>query len=715
MSYVGTFVSVKNSYNSALAANATWQGESEDVTSFNEIDVNVAGLPINAPGTMVFEFSPDGIHWDVAHEVDLQTLPMCPMPLRVVLPRFRVRYINGSTALTELRVTVVYHRGGAKHITRFLDQSVDPYEPIEVVRSVISGQLPDGSFGHIQVAADGKIAIGLPAGASTESTLLALKSVVDALLTELAAKTEPVDQQHVLIDNSTVAVTGPLTDSQLRATPLPLPTGASTESTLSSLKTVADSILVELGQKTEPADTQAVSVLNFPATQAVTGPLTDTQLRALPVPVSGPLTDTQLRATPVIVGLRDDVHGKAPQWSAFGILKTAPESIVADYRFDAASVTDDFTVVTTGLASYTIESAGTGLKMSTGAAVGKVTLTAKQNTTYQSGRGLIVKQSIITGDSGIVGNIREWGRADAQNGTFLRLNGTALSWVIRRNGVETSISSSSWDIPVVHDGNGHLWYQQLEWLGVGNIYLYYDEAIVHTYRFIGTSTEFSIGTPDLPVWLRNENVSNTTNVYLKTGCIAVAMEGGDYTIRIGNAPTALDNAALTKSVITGKTTAGGGSYVDVKVSPSGAVQVAGLVDQGAAGASPWLVTGPLTDAELRAAAVAVSAAALPLPAGASTEATLAAIKAKTDNIDVALSTRTKPADQQETIEPYLQQRYDLSSSTVNYIGYAARGTASGDALWKIKRLDFDVNGNLTQVRWSNTTAVWDNRTSETYT
>ena len=35
----------------------------------------------------------------------------------------------------------------------------------------------------------------------------------------------------------------------------------------------------------------------------------------------------------------------------------------------------------------------------------------------------------------------------------------------------------------------------------------------------------------------------------------------------------------------------------------------------------------------------VSATALPLPAGASTEATLALIKAKTDNLDVALSTR----------------------------------------------------------------------------
>lgn len=40
----------------------------------------------------------------------------------------------------------------------------------------------------------------------------------------------------------------------------------------------------------------------------------------------------------------------------------------------------------------------------------------------------------------------------------------------------------------------------------------------------------------------------------------------------------------------------------------------------------------------------ISAVSLPLPTGASTEATLALIKAKTDNLDVALSTRLKPAD-----------------------------------------------------------------------
>ena len=53
-------------------------------------------------------------------------------------------------------------------------------------------------------------------------------------------------------------VLGPLTDTELRATPVPVS-----------------------------------------GTVTATGPLTDTELRATPVPVSGPLTDTELRATPV--------------------------------------------------------------------------------------------------------------------------------------------------------------------------------------------------------------------------------------------------------------------------------------------------------------------------------------------------------------------------------------------------------------------------------
>lgn len=48
--------------------------------------------------------------------------------------------------------------------------------------------------------------------------------------------------------------------------------------------------------------TQPVSVATMPTTP-VTGPVTDSQLRAAAVPVSGPLTDTQLRAATLPVSL----------------------------------------------------------------------------------------------------------------------------------------------------------------------------------------------------------------------------------------------------------------------------------------------------------------------------------------------------------------------------------------------------------------------------
>lgn len=51
----------------------------------------------------------------------------------------------------------------------------------------------------------------------------------------------------------------------------------------------------------ETIESGNVAVSNFPASQPVTGPLTDSELRATAVPVSGPLTDAQLRATPVPV------------------------------------------------------------------------------------------------------------------------------------------------------------------------------------------------------------------------------------------------------------------------------------------------------------------------------------------------------------------------------------------------------------------------------
>lgn len=101
-------------------------------------------------------------------------------------------------------------------------------------------------------------------------------------------------------------------------------------------------------------------------------------------------------------------------------------------------------------------------------------------------------------------------------------------------------------------------------------------------------------------------------------------------------------AQLNKSTIIGKTTGGGGGFVDVKVTPSGSLTTESVVSGSVSITGSVAVTGPLTntelravavpisgtvstgltqpltDSQLRAAAVPISAVSLPLPSGAST-------------------------------------------------------------------------------------------------
>jgi hypothetical protein len=179
-------------------------------------------------------------------------------------------------------------------------------------------------------------------------------------------------------DQSSVAVTGPLTDAQLRASAvpisaasLPLPTGAATEATLATRAadrtTAASPFATRLSdgaafyKATTPTDTQPISAVSLPLptgaatettlstrladatftgrintlgqktsanstpvvlssdyTVPVTGPLTDAQLRATPVPVSGPLTDAQLRASSVLVNTKFSLTPASPTVTTVG-------------------------------------------------------------------------------------------------------------------------------------------------------------------------------------------------------------------------------------------------------------------------------------------------------------------------------------------------------------------------------------------------------------
>lgn len=110
--------------------------------------------------------------------------------------------------------------------------------------------------------------------------------------------------------------------------------------------------------------TPAVTVSNFPGSQAVTGPLTDAQLRASNVPVSGPVTDTQLRASAVPVsGPLTDVQLRASAVPVSGIFFQATQPISGTVTANIpGSATSVVTNVGASATNVTLKAANAGRK-----------------------------------------------------------------------------------------------------------------------------------------------------------------------------------------------------------------------------------------------------------------------------------------------------------------------------------------------------------------
>lgn len=171
--------------------------------------------------------------------------------------------------------------------------------------------------------------VTFPASAAT-----AANQVLEiAELTDINTNTASIDVSAASIDaklpalsGGSVPVVGPLTDAQLRASPLSVDTGLSPGLTDAELRAspvpVSGTIDTGLTQPLTDVELRATAVpVSGPLTDAelratavpisgtvtantgLSQPLTDTQLRATAVPVSGPLTDTQLRATAVPVSV----------------------------------------------------------------------------------------------------------------------------------------------------------------------------------------------------------------------------------------------------------------------------------------------------------------------------------------------------------------------------------------------------------------------------
>lgn len=302
-----------------------------------------------------------------------------------------------------------------------------------------------------------------------------------------------------------------LTDAQLRAAPVPV----SGTVAVSGVATAGNQATEIAGLASIDGHVDGIEgLLSAPLT--VTGPLTDTQLRNTPVPVSGTvatgaLTDTQLRATTVPVNLYDTDVGLSQGMTALRDAIVAQRyTVLADSIADGLASFWKYDCSNGGFVSVVV---GEGLFTTSASATGWSQLTST-NVIYYPGQVTWFNSAIRLGDTGSAGNVRRWGvftvaGTTPQDGYYYELSGTTLNAVSCKAGVATAVASTSWTKfstnPFTLDTN----YHQFEIRYTANsVHFLIDNILRHTAS--GGASPIT-QTLDFPMTIHTVNSSGATD------------------------------------------------------------------------------------------------------------------------------------------------------------------------------------------------------------
>jgi hypothetical protein len=183
------------------------------------------------------------------------------------------------------------------------------------------------------------------------------------------------------------------------------------------------------------------------------------------------------------------------------------------------------------------------------------------------------------------------GLFDANNGFYIGYEGTDFGITIRNGGVNTFIPQANFNIdtltgqatsqflrrdnPEAIDTTfSNLFRIRFAWLGSANILFEVLNpngvwTLFHNVRQPNTNYNPSIQNPDLPMTVEVNKTAGANDVSIATACWGAGTTSN--LSRVTDILTDRTLAALTRSVITGVTTGGGGGYHNVKVNPSGSL------------------------------------------------------------------------------------------------------------------------------------------------
>ena len=223
---------------------------------------------------------------------------------------------------------------------------------------------------------------------------------------------------------------------------------------------------------------------------------------------------------------------------------------------------------------------------------GGVKAVTNLSTTYRPNSETYAAFTAIWPSGGLANSYQRIGIYDANNGFFIGYEGTAFGITLRKAAVDSFIAQAAWNVDTLTGGVGskytrngvpeaidftkdNLFRLRYGWLGAAPIYWEVlspdgEWVLFDIYRHPNTTGGTTINNPDLPMTLDiKKTAAGATVLTMNTACWAAGTTS-PYT-KISS--TINDNtlANMSRSVITGRSSTGGGTYYNVKVNPSGSL------------------------------------------------------------------------------------------------------------------------------------------------
>lgn len=259
---------------------------------------------------------------------------------------------------------------------------------------------------------------------------------------------------------------------------------------------------------------------------------------------------------------------KPPSLDAFGRLRTSNPFTLFDssHRYRDNNLWETSTA-TGGTATFNANQGLMDLAVTTSSG-SKVYRETKRVFSYQPGKSLLVLNTAVFSPGKT--NLRQrYGYFGANNGYYVQLNGTDLSFVERTSIsgslVETTIAQSAWNVDPM-DGTGpsgftldatksQILWLDMEWLGVGTVRIGFviegKFVLCHQFHHANVLASTYITTATLPLRYEIENTGATASAStLKQICSTVLSEGG-YEIRGGQQSINTPITAPTATPIVG--------------------------------------------------------------------------------------------------------------------------------------------------------------------